>query len=308
MGTFDKGNITLRLPSILEMTNPFDDLSPRAARMTHGRLPPMLRAMIPVSCYPLLAIPYRWSRGRVIRQLAKQDQMYRQEHPKTIAPPARLRFKVVGACTINQFLTGGQATIDDIVTGLDKAGQHIEQIGAALDFGCGCGRTLLAAQACWPQLQLYGSDVDTEAISWCHDHLPEIRFTSNDALPPLKYPEASFDLVWAVSVFTHLDESRQDRWLTELQRIVCPGGVVLASIHGPRAWAGLPQRTINIIRKNGFVFAHTRADRGLHPEWYQTAWHTPHYITHHWASFFEVCDCFARTGDSMQEMVVLKKR
>ncbi len=43
--------------------------------------------------------------------------------------------------------------------------------------------------------------------------------------------DGSFDLIWAVSVFTHLAET-WSAWLLELHRVLKPGGILLATFMG----------------------------------------------------------------------------
>ena len=90
---------------------------------------------------------------------------------------------------------------------------------AALDFGCGCGRTLRWLTREWRDVSWHGTDVDAEAVGWCRSHLPG-RFEVNGPMPPLPFPNASFDLVLGVSVFTHLDEPVQRGWAAELRRVL----------------------------------------------------------------------------------------
>jgi SAM-dependent methyltransferase len=85
-----------------------------------------------------------------------------------------------------------------------------------------------------------------------------------------------------------LDEERQNAWLAEMKRIVRPDGVLLATVHGPKAWQGLPAATVEQIKKQGIIFARTAADEGVHPDWYQTTWHTESYIRKAWSNYFEV--------------------
>jgi SAM-dependent methyltransferase len=42
-----------------------------------------------------------------------------------------------------------------------------------------------------------------------------------------------FDLVVAVSVFTHLSLELQEFWIAEMRRIIRPGGYLIMSTHGP---------------------------------------------------------------------------
>lgn len=52
--------------------------------------------------------------------------------------------------------------------------------------------------------------------------------------PPTTYPDSLFDVVYAVSVFTHLTEDRQLSWLAEFARIIRPCGLLLLTTHGDR--------------------------------------------------------------------------
>ena len=54
--------------------------------------------------------------------------------------------------------------------------------------------------------------------------------------PPLPYAAASFDLVYAVRVFSHLDRGLTALWLEELRRVLAPDGLALLSVHGPAAF------------------------------------------------------------------------
>ncbi len=246
------------------------------------------RRSIPISLYPALAIPYRWEAKRVVRRLARADDAYFTAHPGAVAPGATLRFKVVGACDIPGFLAAGRKSVAQISAALSAAGVALDRGASMLDWGCGCGRTVLAWREAQPDLAVTGADVDGAAIAWCQAHIPGSQFAATGAQPPLPFADSRFDLICAISVFTHLDEARQDRWLTELRRVLRPGGVLLATVHGPKSWEGLPRATVRRIRQEGIVFARTAADKGRHPDWYQTTWHTEAYVRRHWSRDFEI--------------------
>ena len=40
------------------------------------------------------------------------------------------------------------------------------------------------------------------------------------------------DMVFAISVFTHLSENLSSEWMTEIMRVLKPGGIFLFSSHG----------------------------------------------------------------------------
>lgn len=267
-----------------------------------------LRSHVPLSFYPLLGVPYQIYSRMIIWQLEHDDRHFLTEHPDVVVPPARLRFKVVGPSSIERFLAGGSASIKHLEDGLREAGLSFSDIHTALDFGCGCGRTIIAFDHQWPQLKLFGTDVDQEAINWCRNHITGADFQQVYSSPPLPYPDSSFDLVWAISVFSHLDEDRQFEWLAELQRIIKPGGILLASIHGPHCWNNMPEANVREVEERGFVFVKTNATRGLHPEWYQNAWHTEAYVRDTWSRYFEIVAYRPKGMQMHQDLVVLRRR
>jgi len=57
-------------------------------------------------------------------------------------------------------------------------------------------------------------------------------------VPGLPYPDGHFDLVYAMSVFTHIVEDWAG-WLLELRRVLAPGGILLATVIGPQTAAEL---------------------------------------------------------------------
>jgi SAM-dependent methyltransferase len=102
-----------------------------------------------------------------------------------------------------------------------------------LDFGCGAGRTLRQFLGEAAVADVWGCDIDAASVAWLAEHLsPPLDVSRNDTTPPLDLPSDSFDLVWAVSVFTHLSVGWAD-WLLELRRVLRPGGLLIASFIAP---------------------------------------------------------------------------
>jgi SAM-dependent methyltransferase len=54
--------------------------------------------------------------------------------------------------------------------------------------------------------------------------------------PPLPYPTGYFDVIYSVSVFTHLRRAAFDEWMTELVRCLRPGGLAMLTFHGRHAF------------------------------------------------------------------------
>jgi SAM-dependent methyltransferase len=110
----------------------------------------------------------------------------------------------------------------------DVLGERLR--GTVLDFGCGCGRTARHWRSLG--LDLHGCDYNSELVAWCRENLPFMRAVVNKPEPPSPYPPDTFDVVYAISIFTHLTERSQLRWLDEWRRILRPEGLLLFTTHG----------------------------------------------------------------------------
>ncbi len=100
-----------------------------------------------------------------------------------------------------------------------------------LDWGCGVGRIIQHIPKILPKAICYGADINQQRIKWCRNNINDVLFDciEDEQLP---YPSELFDLVFGISVFTHIHGGEQSFWLKELQRITKPGGVIIVSTHG----------------------------------------------------------------------------
>jgi len=102
-----------------------------------------------------------------------------------------------------------------------------------LDWGCGPGRVvrhlpLLINNDC----QFYGTDYNKKYIDWCKKNIPDVCFSLNELQPPLKFENNTFEIIYGISVFTHLSEKMHFLWFDELLRILKPGGILFITLQG----------------------------------------------------------------------------
>jgi SAM-dependent methyltransferase len=147
-------------------------------------------------------------------------------------PPARMRTQV-GPLHADKrfFLESGKHNADLIRSLLEEQGRPVESLDALLDWGCGCGRVLRQ----WARIgatRVFGCDINPKMVDWCRGNLPFADVAVNQLSPPLPYADASFDLVYAFSVMTHLSEDLQHSWVAECARILRPGGFFVFSTLG----------------------------------------------------------------------------
>jgi 2-polyprenyl-3-methyl-5-hydroxy-6-metoxy-1,4-benzoquinol methylase len=146
-------------------------------------------------------------------------------------PSPNLIHLVAGTPESAWFLYGGRLAADSIRQALAKNGVELDSMRSILDFGCGCGRVVRN----WARLpaQVHGSDSNGRLIRWCRRHLPFATFATNRPHPPLPYGDGQFDLVYALSVFTHLPAHMQRPWMEELNSRFEAGELVVRGADAP---------------------------------------------------------------------------
>lgn len=231
---------------------------------------------------------YRWLLFRHV------DAKDRANGAAANLPPAELRYRVSSSPDAQNFINIGKKCATDIQSAVRKTGHDLAEFERILDFGCGCGRTLIHLKDLAPQAQFDGTDIDEGAIDWCKEHLRFAAFSVGDASPPTDYAPDSFDFIYAISVFTHLDEDYQFRWLEELRRIAKPGAVLLLTVDS------------SLVGEKEFVFQRSYED-GLFPAWYQNAFHSKGYVVENFGRYFEVMGYFSRGMNEHQDVVMLRK-
>jgi SAM-dependent methyltransferase len=146
-------------------------------------------------------------------------------------PPRRLRART-GAPGVSEFIDGGAAAARELA----GAAGSLTGVASVLDLGCGSGRVLPHIASLAPAATCTGCDVDGAAIAWAASHHTGISWVRSEFEPPLPFADGSFELVYSISVFSHLDERLGDAWLAEVARVLAPGGVALLSVHGAYAF------------------------------------------------------------------------
>lgn len=273
-------------------------------------VPPRIRGMM--KRVPRLLDPL------AVRRYRRRTQDHRP------VPPKLLRERT-GAPTIARWFEIGERCATALSGAAERSGRAFAESRSILDFGCGAGKVL---QALYSRLgaRLAGCDIHEPSIAWLRAHYLLSRFEVNDFTPPLRFRDGEFDLVYALSVFTHLDELRQDAWLRELARVAAPEAILLLTIHGEHAlrrdWSGPGLTRSSSDRLNaagplddeGFLFQ-AYDELGSSPkdycgteETYGLAFHSPAYVSERWTGDFEVLDILPAAVLDLQDIVVLRRR
>jgi len=182
------------------------------------------------------------------------------------------------------------------------AGVQITSGTRILDFGCGCGRTARWLLREWGDAEFWGADVDHESIQWCVAHIEGGRFVTNEPIPPLPFSSDYFDVIYCLSVFTHLDEDLQDRWLQEHHRILKVNGVLILSVFGLETVGALKEAERTILANRGLVHMTSTKLKGIVPPWYHTTVHSRDYLVSKLGRLFRTVE-YDRVPDSGQDFV-----
>jgi SAM-dependent methyltransferase len=127
---------------------------------------------------------------------------------------------------------GGLYDADFVVDALANAGADMRSIGSALDFGCSSARVVRVLAAAYPEIEWHGCDPNARAIAWASETLPSVDFFVNSDAPPLPLADASLDLVYAISIWSHFEPTLGLRWFEEMHRLIAPGGHLVCTTHG----------------------------------------------------------------------------
>ncbi len=220
-------------------------------------------------------------------------------------PPARLRAQIGPLhADADFFLRSGRHNADLIREQLREQGSAVESLEALLDWGCGCGR-VLRHWAGLADTRVFGCDIDPRMVTWCDENLPFAKTTVNELKPPLPYDDEAFDLVYAFSVMTHLSAELQRSWLSELRRVLRPGGHLLFSTLGEyyasRNRLTAPEREA-FARGELVVLYERSAGTSL-----CSAYHPPEYVRDELAQGFEHVAFSAAADDGRHDIHVLRK-
>ena len=225
---------------------------------------------------------------------------------------ARMR-RVSGQADAARFVFSGRTRFERNRMLAERYGKPLGPMTRVLDWGVGCGAVARHLLNLCPQVELHGVDIDADNIAWCKAHLPGGQFAVGPLLPPLSFPDNFFHLIYANSVFTHLPEAVQDRWLPELARILRPGGLAIASFHGETEVA-YQRRSLDWIAR--------WTERGIDDEatdealsgfitddrYYRVTFHTTDYIKSRWSKWVDVRGIHRHIFESHDAVVFAKRR
>lgn len=187
-----------------------------------------------------------------------------------IHPPHRLAFEEYNHTNWNYYYNIGLLQSELFMQLIEKhcTGEVIK----ICDWGCGAAR-IIRHMTGINKYELYGTDCNAKVIKWCKANVPQANFMVNNMNPPLPFSNEYFDCIYAYSVFTHISEELQFKWLNELFRCIKKNGILIFTTCGDYFKPGLiPEHKLlyesGEIVIQGNLKEGTKCFLSLHPEEY----------------------------------------
>jgi SAM-dependent methyltransferase len=228
----------------------------------------------------------------------------------------------VHAMSHEDVAAGGSAYYADLVAdALGNTALGLEAGQVVLDFGCSSGRVVRVLAAAYPDIEWHGCDPNDDAVSWASDHLAGIHFQHGPEHPPLGGEGGRFDVVYAISIWSHFSERAALAWIGEMARIVRPGGRLVLTAQGSQtiaeqAAAGSrpASQVFEILRalyRHGFWFAAEFGAGGDHgvrnPDW-GTAFFTSEWLLTYLTPRWRLLGFWPGRAEGSQDLYVLEPR
>jgi len=146
-------------------------------------------------------------------------------------------------------------SIETVTWLTDHLRKHIElKDKRILDWGCGPGRIIrhlpnVVGNGC----EYFGTDYNKKTIDWCVNNLSGIQFNNNSLAAQLPYEDNFMDVIYGISIFTHLSEQLHYDWYTELYRVLKPKGIMFLTTQGDNFKIKLTNAELNKYNDNQLI-------------------------------------------------------
>lgn len=152
---------------------------------------------------------------------------------------------------VNYYFQDGAQSAQLFISLINKYLAKKENI-KVLEFASGYGRVSRHLTKLNNITELCCSDIHPEAMQFIADNLGVKTYPSVDA-PEDFNPDEKFDVVFALSFFSHMPASSWGKWLQSLFKCLAEDGLLIFTAHGLSS-AELMQIPVKDIKENGFYF------------------------------------------------------
>ncbi|WP_198970411.1 SAM-dependent methyltransferase [Xylophilus sp. ASV27] len=170
--------------------------------------------------------------------IAPADDIFRffSTHPTSINP-------------LRDYFADGWRTLSELMLLLERIDRPLAGVHRFLEFANGHGRFTRHLVKALGADRVVVSDIVPDAVQFCRQTLG-VEGVQSAVVPEALELSDTYDVVFALSLFSHLPLSTWRRWLARLYDCVAPGGVLVFTTHGAEA----VRRQGVTLDANGFHF------------------------------------------------------
>ncbi|MBF5004011.1 class I SAM-dependent methyltransferase [Diaphorobacter sp. NR2-3-3-1] len=156
-------------------------------------------------------------------QISEADDIFKffAAHPSSLNP-------------IRDYLADGWRTLSELVLLLEEVGHPLLRTRSVLEFASGHGRFTRHLVKALGAERVVANDVVVDSVEFSRRTFGVEGFVS-PSVPEQVQWNKKHDLVFVLSLFTHLPASTWSRWLRRIFDMVEPGGVLVFTTHGAEA-------------------------------------------------------------------------
>lgn len=174
---------------------------------------------------------------------------------------------------LRDYLADGWRTLAELMLLLEAVDQPLLKTGRVLEFASGHGRfTRHLVKALGPS-RVEVSDVVPSAVEFARNTFSVNGFLSTSVPEEVRWP-GKYDLVFVLSLFSHLPRATWSRWLEALYQAVAPGGLLVFSTHGLKA-ADFDHVELD---DEGYFFAASSESNAIDQHEYGTTFTSPSFV------------------------------
>jgi SAM-dependent methyltransferase len=209
---------------------------------------------------------------RYLRSYAK-NQVFIRQHADFVPPPLYIQFETTNSVDHQFFYDSGLEQAKFVVRSI---GKHLPKAPISVfDWGCGAAKVIRHLPSMLPSCRDFcASDYNKRTIRYAGNNFPSISFVLNGLLPPLTYVDKRFDCVYSISVLTHLSEEIAKSWISELHRIMKPGGILILTLNGDYRKSDFSEAENTQYQRSG-ILVRSASKEGK--KWF-SAYHHPNYV------------------------------
>lgn len=183
-----------------------------------------------------------------------------RSHPSSVNP-------------LRDYFADGWRTLSELMVLLERVDRPLLKTSSVLEFASGHGRFTRHLVKAVGVERVAVSDIVDDAMQFARENFEVKAFVSASVPEKVQWPQ-QYEVVFVLSLFSHLPRSTWGRWLRVLKDAVAPGGLLVFSTHGIKAanFHHVP------LDESGFFFTPSSESLAIDGQEYGTTFTSPEFV------------------------------